>query len=386
MAGLQDLLLLRELQDQANPVRSAFQSLAQGVSQGIAQAQEEQKQKRLEEETFAKNLNRLDYVKKKFGKDYDVSLSDNSIKLSSKPETTIPSGMKLKSFNSEGKATYEPVVPGLEDLPYDKQTQAMALARKMYGTRRSNEILPSIIGQLHEGKSIDEIEDSWRFSGQSPALSGEIRDAAQSVLLTSPIKQTEQALDFIDDELSKGNIDGVRDQLRKLSRDTAGAEQSRRILGIERTLEFINEIQNDLITLENNGIDTNIFSGTAEEIFKKVGTVNNPQLRAVATKIATSMMNYRRSMTGVAFSVPETAEYKSVWPSIDKTSAFNMATINALKSAFSGDLDNFYANSMGRDNYKKLFKTNIQNSTPVSTPMSSEQNNQDGSFSFLWER
>jgi hypothetical protein len=216
-------------------------------------------------------------------------------------------------------------------------------------------MLPAIVSGLREGKTIDEIEDIIRFSGQSDAFSGPIRDAAQSVLMNVGKEKAEQSLDFIDDELTKGNVTGVKNKLKKLARDTAGTEMSRNIMGKERTIEFLGEIQDDLDLLERNGINTNIFAGTTEDINKKIGRVNSPELRKVATKIQTAVQNYRRSMSGVAFSVPESEEYKSMFPSIGRTANFNTANIQALTETIKGDLDNFYGLSMGPENYQTLF-------------------------------
>jgi len=59
MPGLQDLLLLRQLQDQADPVRSAFQSLADGVGLGIEEARAAQKQKKELEQQNALLMSRI---------------------------------------------------------------------------------------------------------------------------------------------------------------------------------------------------------------------------------------------------------------------------------------------------------------------------------------
>ena len=55
MPGLQDLLLLRQLRDQADPFKSAFASLAQGVSEGIETgiAEQKAKKKKLEDNEMA---------------------------------------------------------------------------------------------------------------------------------------------------------------------------------------------------------------------------------------------------------------------------------------------------------------------------------------------
>ena len=50
---------------------------------------------------------------------------------------------------------------------------------------------------------------------------------------------------------------------------------------------------------------------------KAIGTVADPELRKIATKIASAIQTYRRFMSGVAFSVPESKEYSAMFPSAE---------------------------------------------------------------------
>jgi hypothetical protein len=61
--SLQDLLLLRELKNEADPFRSAIGALAQGVSNGITKRQEEAKLNKQREDEFAKFLQLSSYNK-----------------------------------------------------------------------------------------------------------------------------------------------------------------------------------------------------------------------------------------------------------------------------------------------------------------------------------
>lgn len=56
MAGLQDLLLLRQLQDAQDPFRSAFQSFADGVGKGIEEGRKAQMKKKKDAEDLSKFL------------------------------------------------------------------------------------------------------------------------------------------------------------------------------------------------------------------------------------------------------------------------------------------------------------------------------------------
>ena len=105
---------------------------------------------------------------------------------------------------------------------------------------------------------------------------------------------------------------------------------------------------------------TGFWSGSIENLIAKVGQVKEPARRRIATKIAVAVMQYRRSMTGVQFGMKEHAEYKAVFPNIDKVDALNKANIDALKDSFKGNLDKFYSLSMGEESYKRLFKGGSQ--------------------------
>ncbi len=243
-----------------------------------------------------------------------------------------------------------------EGLSEETKINARALARDIYGVRGAEKGLSGIYSELRSGKTINQIRDSLRHAGQSKEFTGPVRAATQSILSSANEHITKNAMDYIDDLVQQGDTEGVKNQLKQLARKQAGTEESKAINGKERTIKLLDEIQSDLNTLEKNGVNTNIFAGTTEQIAARLGTVANPELRKLANKILTGIQNYRRSMTGVAFSVPESNEYKTMFPGINKTANFNSANIAGLKESLNGDLENFYALSMGEDNYNKLFK------------------------------
>lgn len=249
------------------------------------------------------------------------------------------------------------------ELTAKQKTEANKLAKDLYTASAirtadgyENFVQP-IIDRMKAGENIDEIADDLRIKGQSVEFTGDIRDAAQQITSDWSDKKTQLAFDKLDDLLEKDDIIKIQDQLKKLSRDGAGVDERRQVAGSERTIEFLDEIRGDLQALEDNGIDTNIFTGSIEKISGKIGAVNNPEIRKIATKIGTAIQKYRRAMSGVAFSVPESAEYKALFPNIDKTSGFNTANIEALTEVLNGDVDFFYSNAMGSEAYNNIFNT-----------------------------
>lgn len=272
----------------------------------------------------------------------------------------LPAGFGVNFTTGEteykvpSKTTYDIANP--EGLTSEQQLQARALAKKIYGVRGAQLGLPAVYEEMRRGKTIDTIEDDLRYAGQSKEFSGAVRNASQSILINTPQDKAQNTMDYIDDLLSKGDTEGVKNQLKRASMVQAGMEEQRAVVGKERTIKLLDEIQGDLNNLEKMGVNTNIFTGTAEEVSKRAGTMVNPEARKIATKITTAIQNYRRAMTGVQFGMPENKEYKDMFPSISRTANFNNKTIQALREVMTGDLDNFYSLSMGEENYKKLFK------------------------------
>jgi hypothetical protein len=268
----------------------------------------------------------------------------------------LTKGMQNKNSNSD-----------IYNLPEELQVPAYALARKIGGVRGAEKVLPLVVNSLKSGKNIDEIEDTIRKTSQSMSVTPEWRNSVQNILGSNKSESERNVImDALDDYKSAGDDQGAKDYLKRIAVTSAPVDQQNRVMGKERTVEFLGEIQGDLDTLEKNGIPTNFFSGNIENLASKIGAVNNPELRKVATKIATAMMSYRRDMTGVQFGEIEAKEYKKLFPGINMVGEFNKATIDGLKETFSGDLHKFYSQSMGSKNYKTIFNT--QTETQSSLP------------------
>lgn len=258
-------------------------------------------------------------------------------------------------------------VEGIENLTPEQQLQVWDMSKKYGGVRGATRVAPSIIAQMNAGVPIDQIEDKLRYSQQSSSISDEWRGAAQSILSKSSPSQTNKQMDALDDYVQRGDTEGGKNYLKRISLEQAPVEQKQMIMGKERTVDLLDNIGKDLNTLKKNGEDTGFVSGNLEDIYSRVGKVKNPEMRKIATKIASALITYRRSMTGAAFSQLESDEYKKIFPSINKAGDFNDVNIKALKEVFSGDTNKFYEQSMGPSNYNKLFNSNVT-STSSSSP------------------
>lgn len=210
-----------------------------------------------------------------------------------------------------------------------------------------------------EGNTLDDIKDMLKYANQSTALEGDYRNAAAKVSLNMPAERRENFLGEVDRNLQAGDTKAAIEYIKSQALDTKGVDEAKNLRGKERTVQFLNEIQADLKAYEAAGGKTNIFKGTTENILAKAGETRDPALRKIATKIATAIQSYRRSMTGVAFSAPENKEYKKMFPTISKVGEFNTSVISALQEVFTGDLEYFYKEAVGSKAYESLIKDDL---------------------------
>lgn len=314
-----------------------------------------------QDNSISQRLDVLGLLKQPFaGQDSNAPVKQDSITQNNKFESVQSPSGKWYLKKKEGLDTSG-------DLSPMDQIKAINLARKVGGTRKIDAFLPIINAELKKGTPIDKIEDNLRFAGQSDKFTGTIRNAAQSVLVGVPGDQAQNVMDSMDDLVSEGDMAGAKELLKRTTQKYIGVEEARALRGKDRTVELLSEIQDDLNNLEKSGFDTNIFNGTAEKVADKLGTVKNPEARRVATKIAAAVQSYRKAMSGAAFSVPESREYKTIFPDIGRTANFNAANINALKEVFSGDTRQIYSQTMGKKNYDELFGGENTNSDSNTT-------------------
>ena len=243
-----------------------------------------------------------------------------------------------------------------EGISPEDAIKAQALAKKYSRRGEAERILPKIVEGLKNGRTIDELDDEVRFSGQSTVIQGALRNAMQSIMVGKGQQATQDTLDFLDDLASNDDTEGARQLLKKTARSMAPADKRNNIEGMETTISLFDEIGAELEEFEKLGYGTGFWTGKIDKLLEKVGQLKNPEHMRLASKIAGALIEYRRAATGVQFGMQENKEYKRIFPSIDKVGALNMANIRGLQEIFVHNTRKFYALQMGRKTYDTLFK------------------------------
>ena len=100
--------------------------------------------------------------------------------------------------------------------------------------------------------------------------------------------------------------------------------------------------------LKDAGVDTGFLTGLRERALEKGGfAVGTPEQNAIANEIAIAIINYRRAVSGAAFTESEAEAYEKVFPTTGKTSVLNQQKINSIRKTANNAQDAFYRRSIG---------------------------------------
>jgi hypothetical protein len=155
------------------------------------------------------------------------------------------------------------------------------------------------------------------------------------------IAQAKQYLDNNDRE-------GLKQWIVQTAIETEGMGAREQITGRRQAARALSDIRTSLQELQKAGVDTNLLTGTIEDTAQKLGTSTDPRLARIGNRMKDSFINYRRSMTGVAFGQAEGAEYASMAPDFSKTLPLNEAKIAGLLDAMASRDAEFWERKLGK--------------------------------------
>jgi len=147
--------------------------------------------------------------------------------------------------------------------------------------------------------------------------------------------------------MAEGNVEEVKSVIRQAVIESTPVDMQTQVVGRMGTIAALKDAQATLQQMAKAGVPTNILTGTVEDIYRKLGTSSNPEYVALANQLGTTLMNYRRSMTGAAFSASEGADYEKMFPGYRTTLPVNEAQINGLLRAMSVYDNSFWSMKLG---------------------------------------
>jgi len=143
--------------------------------------------------------------------------------------------------------------------------------------------------------------------------------------------------------LASGDIEGTIQQIRTYAFNAMGADDQQKLAGKDDAISALATIQKNMAELEAQGINTNFFTGLKQKTLEKGGFLADPTLNETAENIALAIIDYRRAVSGAAFTESEGAAYEALFPSAGNTPELNKVKIETLMEKFQRDIDSAYS-------------------------------------------
>lgn len=152
-----------------------------------------------------------------------------------------------------------------------------------------------------------------------------------------------------------GEVDNAKEFVKRIAREVAPTEEQSKATGREEAIVALNTVQSALNSFIEKGGNTGILTGSIENIENKLGRTKDPDLVKIGNSIRLAIIDYRKAVSGAAFTPSEMEEYMSLFPSIGNVPELNNARIEALLNTFNRNQGLFYSRMLGPSSYQTLF-------------------------------
>lgn len=153
------------------------------------------------------------------------------------------------------------------------------------------------------------------------------------------------------------DLEGAKQFIISTAISSLPADQQNQAFGRLQAIDALSNIENLLAQYRSNGGNTNILTGTQEQIAQKLGNTTNPALANIANQITMAMVAYRRAVSGAAFTEAEAKVYEQLFPSTKNVGTLNEAKIRSLKDVFNLNQKTVLQTVVGARTYDELTKT-----------------------------
>ena len=202
-----------------------------------------------------------------------------------------------------------------------------------------------------------EIAANTEAQGNAP-FQGTIDNMLSGISAKAPYERESTRLESL---ANKGDWSNLLQALKVRAKSDSSlipADKRSELIGAETGIPAMKRFASALKAYENTpGAQPGFFQGNVESIDRRLGQLkNDPKFSALATELEASFQQYRKDMTGAAFSAAESAQYEKVVPSMSKTLDLNLAVIQGMQNFLTHKVDGIYGSAIGEgyDNLKGL--------------------------------
>lgn len=260
--------------------------------------------------------------------------------LSESEKITLSETIKEKERKANDLSTaYENTLKALQssgqNVPsyvYDNVDAAMrkpnATAADLY--KAAGNYATNLVDQAYKKAQTDKLIADTPYANNKQVVDSPIVSAMINVNAGSAEGQQKRDAALVAQYVASGQTDKAKQLV--LSRVTSKMSATERDAELDRrnTIDALSEMKavlNDYVATTG---DTNILTGNIENLANKIGQTSDPRLAALKTRITQATQKYRNAITGAAWGDQETAEYKTLFPSISNSNKLNSTIIDTM--------------------------------------------------------
>jgi hypothetical protein len=154
--------------------------------------------------------------------------------------------------------------------------------------------------------------------------------------------QSDEAKRQFKSYLANGQTEKAKDYLKSMVKSSVDQPTRDKLNAGEGAISALTDLQSSLQAYKDKGGDTNILKGTLESVAQKAGQTTDPELAKIGNKIAIDIQQYRKAISGAAFTEAESKEYASIFPSFFSSAELNDAKISSALDAIQGNQSSIY--------------------------------------------
>lgn len=278
----------------------------------------------------------------------------------------VGANMLANYFTSKASGTNQTAVKQQESTPFPAEASAMFEAHSRGEKWVTEDMTPQ------NRLAFEMVYNKWKAQDKNLEgnLSSDINQLKSVIVPTLGSQWASSAFaTAMDSYISQGDLEGAKQYAKTVVRNSETGQTKTDLIGRERTITFLDQLENDLNTFYAAGGTTNMLSGKWQNIQEYFGFTGNKKLAEITAKIKDSVAAYVVNRSGVQFSDKEREMYKSIFPNTDKVGELNEARITALRDLTRAGINTYYEFRFGPDLYNRLYSTDqiVSSTTTKST-------------------
>ena len=273
------------------------------------------------------------------------------------PDKLTPNELALDSFaQSLGKKDRS----SLTDADFQKYAKRQNLANDDPRMAMLRDL--SIAAAQDKALTAQQVRDDAAAFNRLPT---NVQNAASTIGLRMP---SDVARNNLSRQLARAPDEASQLRLLRVAIIPAG-EAGIRYASRQATIDALDVIQSTLAELRDmpGASVEGPLSGNLEKIAKAFGTSRNTKYQELGARIGNALINYRKGITGAAFSPEEAKGYKDLFSDYTNTPALTDAILSGFRSALKDDVISNYKMFLGGDESAEslarvLAEPNVSNS------------------------